>query len=106
MRSTVTKVAVMVALGLLVLAVLHAVAQPGPGGPPFGGPPGGPPGIMGPMPPPPMPTPVVVVADGVVYVACAGKITAFEARTLKKLGEATYWEPPAPPKQPKEKPQE
>jgi hypothetical protein len=53
-------------------------------------------GMMGPgmgMPPTP-PQPVVVVADGVVYVAFDGKIMAFEAKTLHKLSEATYSERP------------
>jgi outer membrane protein assembly factor BamB len=48
---------------------------------------------------PPAPTPVVVVADGVVYVACDGVLTAFEAKTLKPLGSATYWTRPEPPQQ-------
>lgn len=39
------------------------------------------------------PVAVVVVADGVVYVACDGRLTAFDAKTLKKLGQATYWRP-------------
>jgi len=60
----------------------------GPHGPGFG------------PPPPPTPTPVVVLGDGVVYVACDGKLMAFEAKTLKKLGEATYWERPARPEGP------
>jgi outer membrane protein assembly factor BamB len=54
--------------------------------------------MMGPMGAPP--SPVVVIGDGVVYVAFDGKITAFEAKTLKKLAEATYWERPEPPKRP------
>jgi hypothetical protein len=39
-------------------------------------------------------SPTVVVADGVVYVAGAGKIVAFEAKTLRKLATAVYEEPP------------
>jgi hypothetical protein len=35
----------------------------------------------------------MLAADGVLYVACDGKLTAFEAKTLKKLTEATYAEP-------------
>jgi len=73
---------------------------PGPGpqaGPAAGAPLGpgagmGPGARMGAMPAPA--APVVVVADKVVYVAFAGKITAFEARTLKKIAEATYTEGP------------
>jgi len=38
----------------------------------------------------------MLVADGVVYVACDGRLMAFEAKTLKKLGEAIYWRAPAP----------
>jgi hypothetical protein len=54
-------------------------------------------GMLGPgmgmgMPQPP-PQPVVVVADGVVYVAFEGRIMAFEAKTLHKLSEANYAEP-------------
>ena len=103
MKPTIAKIAIAVAVALLLTAGLHALSQPnlgggggfggggpmmmGPGGPPpFGGPPGG-------------PTPVVVVSDGVVYVACDGKLIAFEAKTLKKLAEATYWERPQPPDQ-------
>jgi hypothetical protein len=63
--------------------------------------------MMGPMPmmPPPTPTPVVVLGDGVVYVACDGKLIAFEAKTLRKLAEATYWERPARPEGPPPGPQ-
>ena len=41
------------------------------------------------------PTPVMLVADGVLYIACDGKVTAFELKTLNKLAQATYWERPA-----------
>jgi len=101
MRSTLAKTALVMALGLIVVAVWHVAAQPP--GPPQGGMPGpfpgGMPPMMGPMGPPP--TPVVVLGDGVVYVAFDGKITAFQARTLEKIAEATYWERPEPPKGPK-----
>ncbi len=40
--------------------------------------------------------PVVVVAEGVVYVAFEGRIVAFEAKTLQKLSEATYAAPRGP----------
>lgn len=42
---------------------------------------------------PSAPTPVMLVVDGVLYIACDGKVFAFEAKTLKKLAEATYLEP-------------
>ena len=100
MRSTLAKTALVLALGLIVAAVWHVAAQPP--GPPQGGMPGpfpgGMPPMMGPMGPPP--APVVVLGDGVVYVAFDGKITAFQARTLEKISEATYWERPEPPKRP------
>ncbi|MBM3471860.1 MAG: hypothetical protein FJX75_01140 [Armatimonadetes bacterium] len=110
MRSKLAKTALVLAVGLLVVAVWHVAAQQPQGGPPQGGFPGGPmmggpgpmmggpPPMMGPMGAPP--SPVVVLGDGVVYVAFDGKITAFEAKTLKKLAEATYWERPEPPKRP------
>jgi hypothetical protein len=84
----------MVVAGLVLLLVVvtawQALAQPGPGG---GQAPGGFAGMMGPG-WPPAPAPVVVVADGVVYVACDGKLAAYEVRTLKPLAEAKYWERP------------
>jgi len=102
MRSKLVKTALVLAVGLLVVAMWHVAAQQ-PVGPPQGGfpggpMPGGPPPMMGPMGAPP--SPVVVLGDGVVYVAFDGKITAFEAKTLKKLAEAIYWERPEPPKRP------
>ena len=101
MKSRLIWIAATLAALLIVTAVWHVVAQPAPGGGPpgAGGPGGGFPGMM--MMPgwPPAPTPVVVVSDGVVYVACDGKLTAFEAKTLKPLGEAIYWERPAPQQQ-------
>jgi hypothetical protein len=118
MKRTAVTMALVAALVLTPALMLQAVAQPGPGGGPPGGPGGPPPGMMGPggpgmgpgmmgsggpgmmMPPPPMPTPVVVIGDGVVYVACDGKLMAFEAKTLRKLGEAIYWERPEPPQRP------
>lgn len=48
---------------------------------------GGPPPMMRP------PSATLMAADGVVYVACEGKLTAYEAKTLRKLAETTYWEP-------------
>jgi len=100
MKSRLALVAVGLAVGLILLAALHVVAQPGPGGGAgggFGG--GGFPGMM--MMPgwPPAPTPVVLVDDGVVYVACDGVLTAFEAKTLKPLGSAVYWTRPEAPEQ-------
>ena len=96
MKSRPALVAVGLAVGLILLAALHVVAQPGPGG---GAPGGGFPGMM--MMPgwPPAPTPVVLVDDGVVYVACDGVLTAFEAKTLKPLGSAVYWTRPEAPEQ-------
>ena len=106
--------ALIMALGLVVLA-LPAMAQQGPqpgpqpggfGGPGMGGPGMGPgmmgPGMMGPMGPPmPMSPPVtMMVVDGVVYIACNGTLTAYKAKTLKLLGQATYWTPPQPPGMP------
>ena len=98
------------AVGLIAVLVLVGVAtlpalrhQGPPGGPGAGGPgrPGGGPmgpgprmgGPKGPPPPPPSPPTTMLAADGVLYVACDGKLTAFEAKTLKKLTEATYAEP-------------
>ena len=101
MKLKLTAVAclVLVALGV---ALLPALSQDE--GPPFPGPPGqgGPGGPGGPMMMfPPMGPPgggqvAMVVADGVVYVAAEGKVFAFEAKTLKKLAEATY--APRPPR--------
>ena len=90
MKSRAFKTVAVIVLLLLVVTAWQALAQPAAGG----GPPGGGFGMMGPG-WPPTPTPVVVVSDGVVYVACDGKLMAFEAKTLKPLGEATYWERPA-----------
>ena len=88
MKSRLVKLVVGIAVVLILTAVLHVLAQPGPGGRPPGQ---GFPGMMmgGWL---PAPTPVMVVADGVVYVACDGKLMAFEAQTLKALGGAIYWE--------------
>ena len=90
--------ALVVLCALMVLA-WPAMAQPGP---PPGGPGGfGGPGMMMPMPPMPMSPPVtMMIADGVVYVACNGVLTAYEAKTLKQLGQATYWQAPPPPQFP------
>ena len=102
MKSRFVQVAVAIALVLAVAGAWHVIAQPAPGGGPpggggFGG--GGFGGMM--MMPgwPPAPTPVVVVDDGVVYVACDGNLTAFEAKTLKPLGSAVYWQRPEQPQQ-------
>jgi len=40
------------------------------------------------------PSPALTTADGVVYVASEGTLSAFEARTLKKLGEVKYYKHP------------
>ena len=120
MDRTVLLTVGLVVIAAMVLAVPGGCQQgprerPLPGGPMMGGPgpgpfgPGAPgPGQFGPGgpgglpagPPPPMqpgggPAVTVVVAEGVVYVACDGKLIAYEANTLRKLGEATYWEAPA-----------
>jgi len=100
MKSRLVMVAVGLAIGLILVAAWHVVAQPGPGGGAGGGPFGG--GGFGGMMMagwPPAPTPVVLVDDGVVYVACDGVLTAFEAKTLKPLGSAVYWTRPEPPQQ-------
>jgi len=91
MKSRIIPVAVGIGILLVVAALLHTLAQPAPGG----GPPdwGGFPGMMGPG-WPPAPAAVVVVEDGVVYVACDGTLKAFGAKTLEPLGEAIYWERP------------
>jgi hypothetical protein len=88
-KSRTIKTVAVIVLLLVVVTAWQALAQPGAGG---GQPPGG--GFAGMMGPgwPPVPTPVVVVSDGVVYVACDGKLIAYEAKTLKLLAEATYWE--------------
>ena len=39
----------------------------------------------------------MMVVDGVVYVACNGVLTAYEAKTLKQLGQATFWTAPQMP---------
>jgi len=99
LRTTLVRTALVLALLLVVATVWHVAAQPQVGPPQGGmGPfPGGPPmmPMMGFM--MPAPVPVVVVGDGVVYVACDGKLTSFDAKTLEKLAEATYWERPEPP---------
>ena len=43
------------------------------------------------------PQPVMLVADGIIYVACDGTLTAFDAKTLEKIASAVYWERPRPP---------
>ena len=83
-------VALVVALAMLALP---ATAQPGPppggqGG--FGGPGMGP-GMGGPMGPPPMPMspPVtMMIADGVVYVACNGTLTAYQSQDAEEQARA------------------
>jgi len=101
----VKKTSLLVVTAVLILAALTAVpafCQPGQGGGQRGGRgqmgPGGPPGMGMQMQLPPPPQTTMVVADGVLYIACDGKVTAFEAKTLNKLAEATYLERPAPPK--------
>lgn len=94
-------VAVLLVAGMLM--ALPALSQQGPpqGGPGFGPPMMGGPGMGGPMMggPPGGPQATMIVADGVLYVACDGKVIAFEAKTLKKLAEATYWTAPKRPAQ-------
>lgn len=60
----------------------------GMGMPPFGGQ-----GMMGLAMRPSVP-PVMMVVDGIVYIAFEGKLTAFDAKTLERIAEATYWERP------------
>jgi len=88
-------------LTLLMAALLLSVTlgwcqQPGPPmGPPMF--------MMGPgmgMPGPGSPPVTMLVSDGVLYLACNGKLTAYDARTLKALAEVTYWQPPQPPQMP------
>jgi hypothetical protein len=89
MKSRALKTVAGIVLLLVVFTAWQALAQPGAGGAPQ---PGGFGGMM--MGPgwPPAPTPVVVAADGVVYVACEGKLIAYEGKTLQPLAQATYWE--------------
>ena len=103
-----------VVIGLICLVAIPGVCQPPgegagpmmPGGPAgdmgMGGMMGPMAGMMGPMmgmmrPQPTPPAPVMMISDGVVYIAFNGKLTAFDAKTLQKIAEATYWEPPQPP---------
>ena len=96
----------------LVLLASVALAQPQPGGPPPGPPPEGGPemGMDNPMAEfmglgmlgglfggGGQPQPVMLVADGIIYVACDGTLTAFDAKTLGKIATAVYWERPRPP---------
>jgi len=91
-----------VAVVMLVLAAAAGSCQPGVPGQGMGGQQGqgmGQLGVGGPgfgM-PAMAPTVQMVVADGVLYVACEGQVMAFDAKTLEKLAEATYWHPPARP---------
>lgn len=84
-KTKLTWVAVAVVVLLVGVAVLPALCQP------QGGPPGGQ-GMDGmpPGPPPGMGGAALAVADGIVYVASDGKLMAFDAKSLKKLGEAQY----------------
>ena len=102
MRSRLLKLSAGIIVLLMLIAALHVLAQPAPGGRPpgqgqgFGG--GGMGMGMGMMPGwPPAPTPVMTVADGILYLACDGKLTAYDAKTLEVLGEAIYWQREAPP---------
>jgi hypothetical protein len=87
-----------VVLALVVVGVvaIPALSQQGPlagDEQPLPGAYAGVPGDMsGPPPAQRMSSATMVVADGVVYVACAGKLSAYEAKTLRKLGETTYLE--------------
>jgi hypothetical protein len=84
---------------MLVVAAVPGMCQPGgqgggrmgAQGGNTGGPGMGPGMMMAPM----APQATMVVAEGVLYVACEGKITAYDARSLEKIAEVTYWEPPA-----------
>lgn len=86
MNSRVTKV-LAAAVVILVLATAWQVfAQPAPGGPP-----GGFGGMMGPgwqL----VPQAVVVVGEGLVYVACDGTLTAYDAKTLQIASQTRYWQ--------------
>lgn len=94
MNRRVLKLIGLIAIGLVLGVVLHALAQQGGARPPAGGFPGG--GFPAMMPGFMMPAPmaVMVAEDGVIYVACDGTLTAFEAKTLKPLGAVTYWTRP------------
>jgi len=93
--------AVAVLLVAALLMALPALSQQGPppGGQGLGPPMMGGPGLGGPMGSPLGPPATMLVSDGVLYVACDGKLFAFEAKTLKKLAEATYWTAPKRPAQ-------
>ena len=108
-RREETKMTMRTAVIVGLLCLLSAVAwaqfgQPGMGGPPMGpgmgggmmgmGGPGMGGGMMGGM--GAMHAPVMMVVDGIVYIAYGGKLTAFDAKTLDKIAEATYQEPPMP----------
>ena len=73
------------------------MGMPGPGMQPGMGMPGGMGmgmGMMGmPMMQPAPAAPLMMIVDGVVYIAYDGTVTAFEAKTLNKLGEGTYGPP-------------
>jgi hypothetical protein len=36
--------------------------------------------------------PVMLINDGIIYIAYDGKLSAFDAKTLERIGEAIYWE--------------
>lgn len=86
MNSRVTRT-LAVAVVILVLATAWQVfAQPAPGGQP-----GGFGGMMGPgwqF----VPQAVVVVGEGMVYVACDGTLTAYDAKTLQPMAQTHYWQ--------------
>ena len=88
MRRNIVKTSIGVAVALVIITAVAVLAQPDPGTLPAA--PG--PWMMAGW--PPAPATVVVVADGIVYVACDGTLTALDAKTLKKVGEAVYWERP------------
>jgi len=90
MRNRLVVISLGVALGLVILGILHVVAQPAGGGPPMAGF-----GDMMMMPGwPPAPTAVVVASGDMVYIACDGQLTAFEGKTLSPVGTVTYWTRP------------
>ncbi len=88
MSKTILIAALVICVVAVAAILVPALCQPGGGPPGQGG--GGNFDMGGPPPPPMMGAAAVAVGDGVVYVASDGKLTAFEAKTLKKLTEATY----------------
>jgi hypothetical protein len=95
MRTRFALTTASIAVLLVIATAWCALAQPAPGGMPMGAPGafgGGFQGMMMASGWPPAPTPVVVAADGIVYLACDGVLTAYDGKTLKVLAEVVYWE--------------